>query len=432
MKKTILSLISFLLLCTSLSSQQVICGYDLVVDQMEKQYPGYRKSINKTFENAKQQHTLTSHSNMTYTIPVVVHVVWNEEVEKLNDSLITSQIEILNEDFQRLNEDADNVRDIFADVVGNPMINFTLEEVIYVETDTLFEIDLFANELADNVKVSSIGGSDPRDVNRFLNIWICKIQPITFAGQNLGQLLGYAYPPNDLDNWPAELMVPNPNFDGVVLDYRVVGKNNPNMVDPGLGEEIQFKKGRSAVHEVGHYLGLRHIWGDGQFGALDSCDEDDGIEDTPNAGASSEFTCNALQNTCSASADDLPDMIENFMDYSTEECVNSFTIGQIALMRGVLESQRCQLVQLNCDVSTTHLAKINISIFPNPSDGIFYIESAVDDLSIFDIHIYNATGTLQNVSISGKSIDLSSYPSGLYFVEGKNKTHIFQQKLMKH
>ncbi len=432
MNRVILLVLSLAIFNIPTWAQHVPCGYDLVVEQMERKYPGYKKSINKTFQDAKKNTTSLRSSSMVYNIPVVVHVVWNEEEEMLDDSLITSQIEVLNEDFRRLNKDADQIRDIFSDVVDDPMIEFTLEEVVYVKTDSLFSFD-FANGLPDGVKFNNSGGSDAWDNLSYLNIWVCKIQPIEFAGQVAGIIFGYSYPPNNLDNWPPEAAIPDPSFDGVVLDYRTVGKNNPYTIDPGAGEEIQLAKGRTAVHEIGHYLGLRHIWGDGDYFSANSCDFDDGIEDTPNSGSSSLSDCNNLQNTCSSTMDDLPDMIENFMDYSDENCQNSFTIGQIELMRSVLENQRCQLVQgiPNCAVSTSQLQEIKINIHPNPSTGLFQLNSTTLNLENFNLDIIDISGKAYPVNIQTKTLDLSEFTSGIYIIRGSNGKQIFQQKLIK-
>lgn len=434
MRPHLLPILLFIFANPHLSAQHHSCGYDLIVEQLDKKYPGYKESVQKTFEDAKLHASLSNRSNTTYNIPVVVHVVWNEEEERIPDSLITSQIEVLNEDFQRQNVDADNIREIFRDVVGNPMIEFTLQEIVYIETESLFEVNLFTGVLPDNVKDSANGGSDARDISRNLNIWICKIQPMTIAGQNLGQILGYAYPPNDLDNWPDGFQAPAPNYEGVVLDYRVVGKNSPFLIDPGLGFELQFSKGRTAVHEVGHYLGLRHTWADGDGVSPNSCNFDDGIEDTPNTGSqASLLNCDITRNTCQSNADDLPDMVENYMDTANENCQNSFTLGQIALMRSVLENQRCQLIQAadKCSVSTEQLANVEIEISPNPSNGIFQIYSTLVDLNDFEIELIDISGNPYPIQIKSNTIDLSDFSAGIYFFRGINKSQIFQQRLIK-
>ena len=189
------SVYTLLIACFAISSnmdaQKVFCGYDLVVESMEQKHPGYKEAVDKTFKEAQRigEESRLTRSMDTYTIPVVVHVVWNAPEENIADSLITSQIEVLNEDFQRMNADAGNIRPIFADVVGDPMIEFELVGIERVQTTELFEVDL-AGALPDNVKVTAQGGSDAWDTETHLNIWVCTIQPIGFGGITLGQVLG--------------------------------------------------------------------------------------------------------------------------------------------------------------------------------------------------------------------------------------------------
>ena len=432
MNKTVYTIVLFFFLLNTPFAQDIICGHDLARAKMERLYPGYQQSVDKTFEKAKAHTNNLRHPNTTFTIPIVVHVVWNEEEERVDSSLILSQIEILNEDFQRLNEDAGQVRDEFVNVAGNAMINFELQEIIYVETESIYEVNIFTGALPDAVKFSDQGGSDAIEPEFNLNLWVCNIQPIIFGGQFAGQLLGYAYPPNDLSNWPKQFEFPEGQFEGVVVDYRAIGRNNPVPVQILPGQEVNLLKGRTTVHEVGHYLGLRHTWGDNDPGFPTSCNVDDGIDDTPNSGIQSMFDCNFEQNSCNdGNMDDLPDMIENFMDSANETCQNSFTMGQVALMRGVLETERCMLVGACQDVATRQLIQTDINIQPNPSTGVFNIQTEDVVLSNFDFTIFNSAGIAISFKLTDKTINLSHYPSGVYFLQGQNETHIIQQKLIK-
>ncbi len=431
MNKTVYTIFFFIALLHTSFAQNVMCGHDMVRANMEKMYPGYQKYVDQTFEDAKSHAKNIRQTNTTYTIPVVIHIVWKEEEEKIDSSLILSQIDILNEDFQRLNEDADEVRDEFVDVVGNPMINFELKDIIYTQTASDYDVNIFTGALPDEVKFSNQGGSDAINTETHLNIWICKIQPIIFAGQFGGQLLGYAYPPNDLDNWPKGADFPEGEFEGVVLDYRTVGRNNPFPIQILPDQEVTLSKGRTAVHEVGHYLGLRHTWGDADPGFPNSCNVDDGIQDTPNSGIQSMFDCNLYQNSCNNSPFDLPDMIENFMDSASENCQNSFTAGQAALMRGILETSRCVLVDACQEVSTRQLITVPINIQPNPSTGIFSIKGQDLILSNFHFTLFNSAGVTFPLPLHNKTIDLTDFPPGVYFLQGQDETNRIQQKLIK-
>lgn len=350
MKTSLLSLtaLTFAVIAQAQQSPTVPhrCLYDHAVMQREGRYPGYKAAADASFLDAQALGELLARQGhrSVYTVPVAVHVVWKEAAENLSECKIIEQIDILNEDYQRLNADTANLRAIFAGVAGNPQIQFRLDTIIWKQTTATFgsagpfpDIDAF-----DNVKSSSTGGSDALATTDYLNIWVCSLG-------NSG-VLGYAYPPAGLSHWPADSDAPTPEEDGVVLDYRIIGRSGEYSIQ---GTTL-YTQGRAATHEVGHYLGLRHIWGDG-FGAIfgvPDCNATDGVNDTPTQGMGSNFACNPNQNTCGAgSAGDLPDMIENYMDYSEESCQNTFTIGQVAIQHGVLSNERAGLANTPAPVN---------------------------------------------------------------------------------
>ena len=394
-----------------LDKSGIISDHDYVIDYLEKKHPGFKNAYAKTFDDAK---TFSNKSGQLYTINVVVHVVWNDPSENLDDSIIFNQFEILNEDFQRLNSDTSNLRAIFQPVAGNPNIEFNVYDIIRVQTNETFGISL--SGLPDHVKQTSQGGSDAFYPEYFLNIWICKLDNL------FGALFGYAYPPAGLANWPPNSNAPSPELDGVVLDYRTVGNNNPNVY-PNPNGGVFDLIGRTAVHEVGHYLGLRHIWGDGGgiFGGS-SCGADDGCLDTPNQGYQSNFDCDTTLNTCidsignNVDPNDLPDLIENHMDYSSESCSNMFTMEQSVIMRGVLENERMDLI--NPPLSLDHHNITSILVFPNPAKHIVNIE----------IPKTNQLNQLKIVDVSGRlifqqffeeetiTVDLGNFKKGIYVV----------------
>ena len=215
-------------------------------------------------------------------IPVVFHVIYRTESENIPDSQLQSQLNALNEDFNLNNPGRNGIPAEFATVESNINIRFTLEQVIRVNSNKRqWRPD-------DSMKFTSSGGSDVVNPQEFLNIWVVNNMP--YRG---GNILGYAQFPGG--DWST---------DGVVLDHRFTG-------------DTQYSTGRTATHEVGHWLNLRHIWGDGGCGASDF------VNDTPDADGPSRG-CPVYPTVACGSNN----MTMNFMDYSDDECLNMFTEGQ--------------------------------------------------------------------------------------------------------
>ena len=346
------------------NSKGVINDQMLVMHLQEQKYPGYAQRVQEVFNRNLSQKPGNNLKSTLHNINVVVHVVHQTPAENIPDSVILSQIEVLNEDFQRLNADTVNLRSIFHPIVGKPNIQFNLAQIIRVPTTSSFSVGL--SGLPDNVKQTANGGSDALNTSENLNIWICKLESF------LGALFGYAYPPAGLSNWPAGSEAPSSELDGVVLDYRAVGRNNPNAFPNGMGGSFVIN-GRTATHEVGHYFGMRHIWGDGGgiFGGS-SCNEDDGIADTPNQGAQSSNNCDTTLNTCVDPVGDMPDLIENHMDYSDETCKNMWTQMQADFIRNVLENERSGL--LSGAQTSNLLNSFNCKVYPNPANEVLHFK----------------------------------------------------------
>lgn len=244
------------------------------------------------------------------TIPVVVHVVYNIQEENISDEQIFSQIDILNEDFRRTNPDAGDTPADFISVAADSEIEFCLASVAPDGTATngitRTATDQTSFGTNNTVKFDASGGKDAWPADEYLNVWVCDIS---------GGILGYAQFPGG-----------NPATDGVVNDYKYFG-------DIGTAT-YPFHLGRTMTHEVGHYLNLRHIWGD------TNCNGDDFVDDTPTAGGAN-YTGNPCTypgpDSCEDPTDDLPDMFQNYMDYSDDECFNLFTVGQKNRMRALFD-----------------------------------------------------------------------------------------------
>jgi len=411
--------------------------------QMEDKYPGISHVIESTFKSAKSHNPARLD---VLRIPVVFHVLYNKDEENLSDEILHSQIDILNENFRRLNDNASETREMFQDIATDPEIEFFLagvdpegnsttgitrtftdrETFIDISLDAFFEafaecgldvedpdvlacIEEFFGDTSldlDVMKSAETGGKDAWDTKSYLNIWVANLS-LASAGEQLPFILGFAYPPMEAPNWP-EGTLPDDliSKDGVVLHYQAVGINNPNSgFLVGTNDE-----GRTAVHEVGHYLGLRHIWGDGD------CSSDDGLEDTPAAASNSQavvdiIDCSEMHDKDTCLDDMSPDMIENYMDYSLERCQNMFSADQVNLMRAMLEGPRSGLLE-NQISSVDDLESVKPSIFPNPSSGQININGWTQDMIV---NVYDLSGAL--ILKSNQASFSINEGSGLYLLE---------------
>ena len=400
------------------------CGYDHYVHSLNQQYPGFKANADELFHRAAKKPILQKDLEI-YTIPVVVHVVYQNEAQNISTEQINGVIDVLNEDFRRLNADADQIRAEFLDIVGDPSIEFEVAAIERVQSEATFELDLLGGSLPDNVKKGAEGGSDAWDTEKYLNIWVCSIEG--------GSLLGYAYPPADLEHWPEGANAPSPEVDGVVIHHEVFRRTGTHTATGllGLDEVTVPVRGRTITHEVGHYLGLRHIWGDGLLSILGipDCDADDGVSDTPQQGVSSQFQCDPAQNTCGEAEGDMPDMFENYMDYAAEDCLNSFTQQQIAIMRSVLENERSGLLGQNVSSNIAIEESADFRVYPNPTNGQLYIESSLDANSDYQVRLVDLQGRLVAAPVLGRpsnrqTINLAGLPAGLYgmvILQGENQ-----------
>ncbi len=284
-------------------------------ERLLKSDPNFARNQKKLEEITKNNILLGTKTNARtatlITIPVVVHVLYNDDAENISDAQILSQIQVLNEDFSKGNADASQIPASFSIVAASSNIQFCLAKRTpdgspstgITRTYTAYKA---FNDIDINVpqKFSALGGHDIWDRDRYLNIWVCNLE---------GTLAGYAqFPGGPLTK------------DGVVVDYEFFGTTGalyPN-----------YKKGRVTTHEVGHWLNLRHIWGDYSCG-------DDYIGDTPTQ-LRSNFGCPSFPN---ASCNNASDMFMNYMDYTQDDCKYMFTYGQVQRMNSALSASRSLL-----------------------------------------------------------------------------------------
>lgn len=250
-----------------------------------------------------------------YRIPVVVHVVHQGEPvgEGRNISLeqIEDQIRILNEDFRRQNADSVDTQELFRSVAADVGVEFVLAQQDPSGLPTNGVVRVMG--IQDSYSISEgaeLGTLSQWNPENYLNIWTTRIA---------GGKLGFAQLPiSDLPGLESASF--NSLTDGIVIDYLSFGSVG-SLRD-------RYNGGRTATHEVGHYLGLRHVWGDNS-----NCDGDDFVEDTPPQANSYSFCPAGESFSCGS-----PDMYDNYMDLTDDACMNLFTEGQAFRMRTVLEN----------------------------------------------------------------------------------------------
>jgi len=423
-------LLFLLLIGTSLSAQQDIhkCYTDEYIHLLDQHQAGLKESIKATFELAKAHAENQAHLKSTngifdtiFRIPVVFHVVYNGAAQNTAESLLQSQIAVLNEDFNRLNADTGNTRALFKNRASGVGFEFFLATIDpdgnptsgITRTPTTSSFGFF--NLDDMKKAGT--GKTAWDTDEYLNIWVCDLG---------GLILGFAYPPAAAPNWPAGQSPSSPAFEGVVIHYEVIGRNNPLAT----GQLAIANKGRTAVHEVGHYWGLRHIWGDSgsPFSNAPDCDlsKDDGFSDTPHMGNNSQATgCSFSKNSCTNGENpDEPDMVENYMDYSTETCQNMFTQQQANVMRSMGVVGRPNIPNLIVD--ETIMVSINEWVVINNTDTVFLNGNTTYNINIGDQVMflnenngYNYTAT-NSFNLNGNNEAMLTEDGNVSFSSGPN------------
>jgi hypothetical protein len=223
--------------------------------------------------------------NGVIEIPVVVNVLYRTTAENVSTAQIQSQIDVLNEDFNATNIDYSKVPSTFSGVKANIGIRFVLDQVIRKSTTKK------SWGTNDAMKKSSQGGLNPTSPTTKLNLWVCTLS---------GGILGYAQFPGG-----------SSATDGVVILNKAFGRTGTAAAP--------FNKGRTATHEVGHWLNLRHIWGDATCGS-------DLVSDTPTHNTAN-YGCPAAghKSTCSGTP---VEMWMNYMDYTDDACMYMFSAGQ--------------------------------------------------------------------------------------------------------
>lgn len=280
------------------------CGSTHYNEYLQEIHPEMKAQRILAAQQKKGKHTADNAINGVLTVPVVVHIVYNNATENISDEQVYAQMETLNEDFRKLNVDVANTPNAFASAVGDVQIQFCLASVDpdgnatsgIVRTATSHGVFVYPT---NDMMHAGTGGSDAWNTDYYLNVYVVALD---------GGILGYApYPGNA-----------SASEDAVVVRYTAFGYDGTAAAP--------FDLGRTLTHEVGHWLGLVHIWGDADCG-------DDQVADTPVAkDANGGCPTFPLISDCGNSPNG--EMFMNYMDYTDDACMFMFTNGQKDRMRG--------------------------------------------------------------------------------------------------
>ncbi len=322
-------------------------------------------------------------------VPVVIHVVWKAEHENISDALISSQIDALNRDYNALNEDLEYVPDEFETSIASIGISFCLasETPTGQQTNGILRVKSRVTEvgISDSLFFDATGGSSAWNTEKYLNIWVA----------NTGNLIsGYGTYPG---------LTPKEKT-GVVI--------NPKYF--GLNEDPKYGQGRTLVHEVGHYFGLKHVWSNDPL-----CEKDDGVDDTPKQKYEHSGCPNYPQPSCTES-----DMFMNFMDYVDDPCMLLFTKGQKEKIWANIELYRPFLLSNNVEyycLQPNLKSDLVFTIFPNPATDIVTVAFSEQKNSITEVQVFDMLGRLRmhikTLANQKFEFETNGLEPGMYFVK---------------
>ena len=341
MTKHFLLIVFALVTCFISAAQKRDCGTEDYYQYQLARNPSLANdaaNFNRKVNALLQEHKLHNILNVTeeVIIPVVVHVVYKNDYDSFSTAQVKMQIARLNEDFHNLHSDFYKIPAGFTAVTGNMNVKFVLAQrdpnnnptngIEYLKTSRDFNNALPYDD--DFMKKSSTAGLDGWDATKYLNVWVCNTN---------GALNGYSTKPAFLTQ-DAEL-------DGVVIATIAFGI--------GINNNAGTNYGRTLTHEVGHWLGLRHVWADDE-NLADKCTADDDIGDTPKQAIPNYGLHPPGYIHVSCSNGPKGDMWMNFMDYCDHLNRYLFTADQVVRTRAVLATERSAMLTTDKHLPPIH------------------------------------------------------------------------------
>jgi hypothetical protein len=410
MKKIIISALVFV--SAFMNAQQRTCGTNQKLEELKANDPSFAQHHAETMSylrNPEVQAANRQQPNTVYTIPVVVHVLYKNATQNISDAQIASQIAILNADYRKTNSDFNTVvPTAFRPLGADFELAFCMATRKPDGTATTgIERKSVSSSFVFEDQYYTSAGLPVWDPTKYLNIWVGRFTDNT--------LLGFAYLPSIVGTSMA-------NQDGLCIGDQFFGSTGTALAP--------YNKGRTATHEIGHYFGLDHPWGDG------TCSGDDGVADTP-ATYDAYYDCVTFPNndyTCTTSTNGA--MFMNYMDYVPDACMAFFTTGQKAIATATMNGPRASLKTSNgCQsLSVTEQEAINaIAVYPNPVSQFFMITSP--QINVDFVEVFNTSGQLvktQKLDEVNNKIQVSELQSGIYYLRIYNEGKLLKSdKLIK-
>lgn len=383
--------------CNSFAYQQSFAEQD---PQVAVRYASIEQFIQDKITAARAGRETDRLDGIIIKIPVVIHNLYHTQAEKITNAQVASQIAALNLYFRRRNADTSNAPAHFRALAADCEIEFQLAISDPRKRSTTGINRKYTPVTKwgadDKMKFSAETGLDAWDPKSYLNIWVC----------NLDKFAGYAsFPGGDEKK------------DGLVISYLAFGTGASG-----------YSMGKTAVHEIGHWLGLKHTWGDAYCG-------DDGVDDTPKQASYTIGCPNTVRVTCGNAP--YGDMYMNYMDLTNDACINIFTKGQKARMRALFEpggARSSLLVSKGLDIPLFDNIPLpgeddpkwlHPQLYPNPGSGTVTLDLSYDFRWIGKtIFVTNLSGqTVMNLTITSKiqQINVSKLQAGIYFLAAKKE-----------
>ena len=409
MKKILLLLTIFIVF---VAFAQRSCGTDNVMNNYYKQFPekkAYSQELRKYLSDAKNLRK-SSRISSVITIPVVVHVLYKDATQNISNSQILSQIEVLNKDFRKQNADFSSVVPLeFQSDAADLELAFCLatKDPNGNATTGIERKSVSSGFTLGNDYYTS-SGLVAWDTTKYLNIWVGVMDGVDAKGESWVGTLGFAYLPDSAGQ----------AFDGVVISYDAFGT---------IGTaSAPFNKGRTATHEIGHYFGLNHPWGEAIYGNSPNSNFcgttgwDDFCADTPATYYPYSGTPTFPDNKYTCTSTTKGAMFMNFMDYVYDSSMAMFSNDQKIITQNTITSLRASLLNSNscANLNVTEAEKIKkINLYPNPASQFVSVASPL--IIVDEIEIFDTSGKLvvskKNLKTNDQ-IDVRSLSVGLYYV----------------